>query len=478
MMFRTFHRVARPGARLLVALLAITPGCSENESPVAVIDYGAITTIVYSRHVQPILTGNCATAGCHSAADRAAGLSLASWTGMIAGSDHGEVLVSRRARNSLLTLLFDGTPLRKSHPPTATTPTAAEVNFLKRWIDEGAVNDAGSAPYAGTAKRVYVPNQGEDNVSIIDAGHLLVTRIIDVGSTQIVEGPHFVTANDDYWYVSLINAGEVWKFDARTDTLVGKASIPGAPALLALTPDGSKLYVSQFTTAFTNKLSVVNTATMALVGEITLWSMPHGLRMNHAGTTVYAANMMSDNVSVIDVAGDTVVATVPLAWDVNPTGTPRYLPMELAVSPDDSVLAVACSETREVRMISTASMTVVDSFAVGDQPWHLQFTPDNTLCYVTNRRDHTVSAISIPLRRVAKVYESPAEPRVFNYPHGCDITPDGRYTFVSNENSGHSFVPRYNINFVGNVVVIDNLLAGIVRVLEVGKMPTGLSVSP
>ena len=82
---------------------------------------------------------------------------------------------------------------------------------------------------------------------------------------------------------------------------------------------------------------------MTLVKEITLWTMPHGLRMNHAGTRVYAANMMSDNVSVVDVAGDTVIATVPLAWDVNPTGTPRYLPMELAVSPDDSVLAVACS---------------------------------------------------------------------------------------------------------------------------------------
>ncbi|HLB01365.1 MAG TPA: YncE family protein [Bacteroidota bacterium] len=462
---------------LIVVPGLLAAGCSGVESPVGV-DYDAIQTIVYSQHVQPLLSDKCATSGCHSTADRAAGLALTSWDDLIAGSDHGEVMITRRAKNSLLTLLFDGTILRKSHPVIPVPLTVPEVNFLKRWIDGGAANDAGVTPFQNATQKVYVPNQGEDNVSIIDREHMVVMKIVDVGTSQIVEGPHFVTANGDFWYVSLINAGEVWKFDARTDTLVAKAMISGAPALLALTPDGSKLYVSQFTTVFTNKLTVVNTATMTLSGQITVWSMPHGLRMNHAGTRVYVANMMADNVSVIDVATDSVVATVPLAWDANPMGTPKYMPMEVAVSPDDSLVAVACSETREVRMISTASNTVMDSIVVGDQPWHLQFTPDNTFCYVTNRRDHTVSAIHLPMHHVMKVFETPTEPRIFNYPHGCDISPDGQYTFVSNENSGHVFIPRYNPNYAGNVVVIDNVLAEIVRVLEVGKMPTGLSVSP
>ena len=48
---------------------------------------------------------------------------------------------------------------------------------------------------------------------------------------------------------------------------------------------------------------------------------------------------------------------------------------------------------------------------------------------------------------------------------------------VSNENVGHRFVPRYTTGNVGNVVVIDNALGMIVKVLEVGRMPTGLSVS-
>jgi len=341
---------------------------------------------------------------------------------------------------------------------------------------DGAVKGGSQGPL------LYVTNQNGASISVIDVERQEEVARIDLQALGFGPNakPHDPALEPDgsFWYVSLINAGEVWKFDAHTDTLVGKVTIPGAPALLALTPDGGKLYVSQFTTVFTNKLSVVNTATMTLTREIPVWSMPHGLRMNHAGTIVYAANMMSDNVSVIDVAADTVITSVLLAWDVNPTGSPKYMPMEVAVSPDDALVAIACSETGEVRMISAASNAVVDSFQVGDQPWHLQFTPDNTFCYVTNRRDHTVSAIHLPMHHVMKVFETPNEPRIFNYPHGCDISPDGQYTFVSNENSGHVFIPRYNLNYIGNVVVIDNVLAEIVKVLEVGKMPTGLSVSP
>lgn len=478
-----FRRIPRslsrfvPAVSFAACLAATTPGC-ENTTPPTGPDYDAIESIVFSEHVAPLLTGHCATSGCHSSGDRAAGLSLASWEEITAGSDRGECILPFRPERSLLTLLFDGTSLRRSHPPVSHPPSAEATAFLKRWIAGGARNDAGTVPFEGSAKKVYVPNQGEDNVSVIDAEALVVTKIVPVGTSAVVEGPHFVAADADYWYVSLINAGEVWKFDARADTLVARARVSGAPALLALTPDGKKLYVSQFTTVFSTKLSVVNTVTMTVAREIPLLSMPHGLRMNRAGTIIYAASMMSDAVSAIDVAADTVLAHILLAHDVNPTGSPKYMPMEVAVSPNDSLVAVACSETREVRIIDAAALAVVDSFGVGDQPWHLQFTPDGAFCLVTNRREHSVSAIHLPMRHVMKEYRNPADPAIFNYPHGLDISSDGRHTFVSNENTGHAFIPRYNLQYVGNVVVIDNVLAEVVKVLEVGRMPTGLGVTP
>ena len=182
----------------------------------------------------------------------------------------------------------------------------------------------------------------------------------------------------------------MWKFDANADTLVRIASVPGSPALLSLTPDGSKLYVSQFMTSSTNRVVVVNTATMTVMKSIPVWTMPHGMRMNNAGTRLYVANMMSDNISVIDVATDSVVATVPVAYDAHIFGPTKYMPMEIAVSPNDSLMMVTCSEWREVRMFDATTNALVDSFQVEDQPWHLQFTPDGEFCYVTDRRGNAV----------------------------------------------------------------------------------------
>ncbi|MEK9139361.1 MAG: beta-propeller fold lactonase family protein, partial [Bacteroidota bacterium] len=201
--------------------------------------------------------------------------------------------------------------------------------------------------------------------------------------------------------------------------------------------------------------------------------MPHGMRMNNAGTRLFVANMVSDNISVIDVATDSVVATVPVAYDARPFGPTKYMPMEIAVSPNDSIVMVTCSEWQEVRMFSATTNALLDSFHVGNQPWHLQFTPDGKFCYVSNRRGNSVSQIHIPMRHVMSTITLAS---TFAYPHGVDISADGRYVFVSNENVSHVYTPRYNTEWVGNVCVIDHVSGQVVKVIEVGEMPTGLSV--
>ena len=437
-------------------------------------DYGSIQTISYSQHVQPLLSAKCATTACHNTSAAAGGLDLSSWDKAISGSSFGEVLVPFKSTSSLLVTLFDETPARKVHPAIGgKDPLQEEVDFLARWIEEGARNDLGEIPFANSTRRLYVCNQADDRVAIIDLDALVVARYVDVGDSPGNDAPHFVVANADFWYLSLIGARQVWKFDAHTDTLVATAPIQGSPAILALTPDGTKLYVSQFMASSTNSIAVVNTATMLVVATIPVWTMPHGMRINHAGSRLYVANMMSDNLSVIDVGTDQVIATTPLAYDANPFGPPKYMPMEVAVSPSDSLVAVSCSETQEVRMYDAIMNALVDSILVGDQPWHLEFTPDGQFCYVCDRRSNTVSVVHVPMHYTM---ETISGTQTFAYPHGLDISADGRHTFASNENINHLFLPRYRVEYVGNISVIDNLTNLVIKVLEVGEMPTGISI--
>jgi DNA-binding beta-propeller fold protein YncE len=63
-----------------------------------------------------------------------------------------------------------------------------------------------------------------------------------------LDGAHGVTVSPrgDYWYVSLAHGtpfGKVWKFATGSDTLVDSVTVGLFPASMAVTPDGSSLFV-------------------------------------------------------------------------------------------------------------------------------------------------------------------------------------------------------------------------------------------
>ncbi|RMF56939.1 MAG: hypothetical protein D6746_11775, partial [Bacteroidetes bacterium] len=68
------------------------------------------------------------------------GLSLASWESLMAGSEHGAVVIPFDPENSLLLQL--ATKLPADHPlrPHADALTADEIALVRQWIADGARN--------------------------------------------------------------------------------------------------------------------------------------------------------------------------------------------------------------------------------------------------------------------------------------------------------------------------------------------------
>ncbi len=150
-------------------------------------DYDKIGTIVYSRHVQPLFTRKCATSGCHDAATAAEDLVLSSWESLIRGSGHGAMVIPFRPDKSHLIFHINSdttvAPVAEPRMPPDTSLSKDEVAFLMRWIKEGAKNDFDQVPYSMvSAGKVYVTNQGDDEVAVIDVESNLLIRMVSVGS--------------------------------------------------------------------------------------------------------------------------------------------------------------------------------------------------------------------------------------------------------------------------------------------------------
>ena len=110
-----------------------------------------------------------------------------------------------------------------------------------------------------------------------------------------------------------------------------------------------------------NNVSVIDTATNTVVATVAVGTQPFGVAVNPAGTRAYVTNNNSNNVSVIDTATNTVIATV--AVGNNPNG--------VAVNPAGTRVYVTNYFSDNVSVIDTATNTVIATVAVGTHPFSL-----------------------------------------------------------------------------------------------------------
>ncbi len=152
--------------------------------------------------------------------------------------------------------------------------------------------------------KVYVANFLSNNVSVIDTATDTVSTTVNVGPD-----PLGVAVTGSKVYVANLTSSNVSVIDTATDTVIVTVNLGllgTGPQGVAVTPDGSKVYV----TIFGGRVSVIDTATDTVSPTtISVGTGPIGVAVTPDGSKVYVANSNSNDVSVIDTAMDTVSPT-------------------------------------------------------------------------------------------------------------------------------------------------------------------------
>jgi YVTN family beta-propeller protein len=198
-----------------------------------------------------------------------------------------------------------------------------------------------------------------------------------------------------------------------------------------------------------NDVSVINTATNTVMATIPVGSYPTGVSVSPDGTKVYVVNDWSNDVSVINTATNTVMASVAVGSS----------PFGVSVSPDGTKVYVTNSLSNSVSVINTATNTEMATVAVGSSPLGVSVSPDGTKVYVTNSNSNSVSVINAATNTVMGTVA------VNSYPIGVSVSPDGTKVYVTNQNSN-------------TVSVLNTATNTIMATVPVGSTPKGISVSP
>lgn len=336
---------------------------------------------------------------------------------------------------------------------------------------------------------VYVVCESADKIVLLRFGPkgLTIEKETRTGLMPMdINGPHGIAVSPDkqYFYVSEGHGrpdGSVWKYRAGSNEVIKYTGLGMFPATTDITPDGNFIYVANANfhgDMVPSSISVVATDQMIEVKRITTCTMPHGSRLNHAGTKHYSACMMDDMLVEIDASKFAVSRYFMLApgkemgmngapypasradqkmsmGDHKPTCTPTWA----QPSNDGSIVYVACNQTNDIVAIDTADWTLARRFPAGNGVYNLAMTKNGRLI-ATNKRGQSVSIFDpVSGKELAKL---PTKRKVV---HGAVVSPDDLYAFISVEGVGTE---------PGTVEVIDLAALKTVATIDVGPQAAGI----
>jgi YVTN family beta-propeller protein len=224
-----------------------------------------------------------------------------------------------------------------------------------------------------------------------------------------------------------------------------------AEAPPAVSQTGWRVYV---TNEISNDLTVIDGTTNATLATIPVGKRPRGVRASKDGKTLYIAlsgspiggpgvdedklpppDKTADGIGVFDVASGKLVRTIRGVSD----------PEQLDVTADGK-LVIASEDTATALIVDPNGDRVLASIPVGAEPEGVNITPDGKFAFVTSESGSTVTMIDLAaLKPVATL-------KVGERPRNTRFTADSKKAFVTGENDGEISIIDIDAKRVVNTV--------------------------
>ena len=330
--------------------------------------------------------------------------------------------------------------------PTASIPPLLDPTDLYAADRPGLLS-----PEAKLAlPRVYVPNDDDATVSVIDPATYRVLRVEKVGRL-----PQHVTPSYDLktLWVDNDQGNSLTPIDPRTGRFGTKVKVAD-PYNLYFTADGAHAIV---VAERLRRLDFRDPHTMAL--QHSLHVPCSGI--DHAdfspdGTHALFSCEFSGQLLWVDLVNQKAVRTI----DLPRQGSQRPKPQDVKLSPDGKTFYVADENSNGVFLVDAGTLKVRTFLPTGLGSHGLYVSRDSKDLYVTNRKGASVTVLSFAKQQIRTIWPIPG-----GSPDMGGVSADGKVLWLSG---------RYTREVYAISTADGHLLARI----KVGGQPHGLCVWP
>ncbi len=327
------------------------------------------------------------------------------------------------------------------------------MRFLKyvgaKFVATAAICGLSASP--AFADHVYVTNEKDDTVSVIDVKTLEVIKTIPVGErprgiilSKDKKHVYICASDSDTVQVMELATGKILHelpsgqdpeqfvlhptkdllfianeddaittvVDVKKRTVVAQIDVGIEPEGMAVSPDGKWAITTSETTNFVHW---INTETFVLEHNSLVDQRPRHAEFTHDGKQLWVSAEIGGTVTVFNVEDQSEVAKI--SFEIAGMSKDRIQPVGIRFAKDGSKAFVALGPSNRVAVIDTKTFKVIKYMLVGRRVWHIGITDDGKLGFSTNGISGDVSVLDLESLKVLKTI------KVGRYPWGAAVVP-------------------------------------------------------
>ena len=203
-------------------------------------------------------------------------------------------------------------------------------------------------------------------------------------------GPGFGKPGDDVCNPNMgLDNSFLYRIDTKSLEIDDIVEVGSVPKYVHTTPDGKYVLVTNWCSW---DLSVVTAGKdPQVVATVDIGRYPRGIEVSPDSRTAYVAVMGGSDIAVVDLARavEDGDGAAAVSWFRGVGHGPRHLNL----SPDGRHLFVTLNKDGKVAKVDTSSGKVVGTVATGNQPRSAVLSADGTALFVVNYESDTVSRV-------------------------------------------------------------------------------------